>query len=71
MCHFPLKLMNPTVNENKWAKRIEREDEKRKKSWKGGGRVNRCIQIKSMECSRFSFSVGKKVLTLLLTCIFN
>lgn len=38
MCHFPLKLMNPTVNENKWAKRIESEDEKKeKKSWKGGG----------------------------------
>lgn len=36
MCHFPLKLMNPTVNENKWAKRIEREDEKRKKELERG-----------------------------------
>lgn len=55
MCHFPLKLMNPTVNENKWAKRIERKDEKNEESREDGeGR-----RIKSMECSRFSHSVKK------------
>lgn len=36
MCHFPLKLMNPTVNENKWAKRIEKEDEKNEELREGG-----------------------------------
>lgn len=44
MCHFPLKLMNPTVNENKWAKRIGREDEEEEEKKNVGEITNRYIQ---------------------------
>lgn len=69
MCHFPLKLMNPTVKENKWAKRIEREKMAKHPEERGENAQSE-IQIKSMECSRVSHSV-KKSFTPLLTCIFN